>query len=205
MTTVAELPWFISCHWAPFARSIVSVLVESSQLTSCNQTPVVQPVARHSFTELPLLISYIWIPVIQPVARLTELFWATFYKVTQAAQCGPGSVVGIATGYRLDGPGIESRWGQDFPHLSRPLWGPPSLLYSGYRVFPRGKEQPGHDTDPSPPSSAVGHERVELYFYSPYGPYGLYRASVPVQGCTLPLPLQATQSLASLYTDSALL
>ena len=24
---------------------------------------------------------------------------------------GPGSVVGIATGYGLDGPGIESRWG----------------------------------------------------------------------------------------------
>jgi len=23
-----------------------------------------------------------------------------------------------------------------------------------------------------------------LYLYSPYGPYGLYRASVPVQGCT---------------------
>ena len=37
----------------------------------------------------------------------------------------------------------------------------------------------------SPPSSAVGHERVELYLYSPYGPYGLYRASVPVHGCTL--------------------
>jgi len=33
-----------------------------------------------------------------------------------------------------------------------------------------------------PPSGAVGHERVELYLYSPYGPYGLYRASVPVQG-----------------------
>ena len=30
--------------------------------------------------------------------------------------------------------------------------------------------------------------RVELYLYSPYGPYGLYRASVPVQGCTLPFP-----------------
>jgi len=36
----------------------------------------------------------------------------------------PGSVVGIATGYGLDGPGIESRWGQDFPHLSRPALGP---------------------------------------------------------------------------------
>jgi len=62
--------------------------------------------------------------------------------------------------------------------------GPPSLLYNGYRFFPEGKERPGRDADPSPSSSAVGHERVELYLYSPYGPYGLYRASVPVQGCT---------------------
>ena len=36
---------------------------------------------------------------------------------------GPDSVVGIASGYGLNGPGIECRWGQDFPHLSRPaLW-----------------------------------------------------------------------------------
>jgi hypothetical protein len=36
---------------------------------------------------------------------------------------GTGSSVGIATGYGLDGPGIESRWGRDIPHLSRPaLW-----------------------------------------------------------------------------------
>jgi hypothetical protein len=28
-----------------------------------------------------------------------------------------------------------------------------------------------------------------LYLYSPYGPYGLYRASVSVQRCTLPLPI----------------
>jgi hypothetical protein len=27
---------------------------------------------------------------------------------------GPGSSVGIATGYGLDGPGIESRWGARF-------------------------------------------------------------------------------------------
>jgi hypothetical protein len=32
--------------------------------------------------------------------------------------------VGIATGYGLDGPGIESRWGRDIPHLSRPAVGP---------------------------------------------------------------------------------
>ena len=28
-----------------------------------------------------------------------------------------------------------------------------------------------------------------LYLYSPYGSYGLYRTSVPVQRCTLPLPI----------------
>ena len=37
--------------------------------------------------------------------------------------CGPGSVVGIATAYGLDGPGIEFRWGRDFPHQSRPVLG----------------------------------------------------------------------------------
>jgi hypothetical protein len=34
--------------------------------------------------------------------------------------CEPDSVVGIATGYGLDGLGIEYWWGRDFPHLSRP-------------------------------------------------------------------------------------
>jgi hypothetical protein len=37
---------------------------------------------------------------------------------------GPGGVVGIATAYGLDGPGIESRWVGDFPHLSRPALRP---------------------------------------------------------------------------------
>jgi hypothetical protein len=37
--------------------------------------------------------------------------------------CGLGSSVGIATGYGLDGPGIESRWGEIFRTLSRPALG----------------------------------------------------------------------------------
>jgi hypothetical protein len=56
--------------------------------------------------------------------------------------------------------------------------GPGALPAS--RVFPVGKEGLGPDAYPSPPSSAFGHERVELYLYSPYGLYSLYRASVPV-------------------------
>ena len=41
-----------------------------------------------------------------------------------AGSRGPGSTVDIATSYELDGTGIESRWGRDFPHLSRPALGP---------------------------------------------------------------------------------
>ena len=69
---------------------------------------------------------------------------------------GPGNVVGIATGYGLDGPGIESRRGRDFPHLSRPALGPtqpPVQWVPG--LSPGGKERPGRDADPSPTSSAV--------------------------------------------------
>ena len=43
-------------------------------------------------------------------------FVGSFYKIIKDAlyKGGPGSSVGIATGYGLDGPGIESRWGARF-------------------------------------------------------------------------------------------
>jgi len=94
---------------------------------------------------------------------------------------GPGSSVSITTSYRLDGLGIDPSGGEIFCTCPDRPWGPLSLLYNGYRVFPRGKERPGRDADPSPLSSAVGHERVELYLCSPYELYSLYTTSVPVQ------------------------
>ena len=65
---------------------------------------------------------------------------------------GPGSSVGIATGYGLDGPGSNSGGGEIFRTCPDRPWGPTSLLYDGYRVFPG---QPGRDADHSPSSSAV--------------------------------------------------
>jgi hypothetical protein len=48
-------------------------------------------------------------------------------------------------------------------------WGPPSLLYNGYRVFPGGKLRPGRADDHSPPSSA---EVVEEKRYNSIHPLG---------------------------------
>jgi len=74
---------------------------------------------------------------------------------THVVNRGPGSVDGIAAGYGLDDQGIESRRGRNFPHLSRLALGPTQPPVQWYRVFPGGKERPGRDADPSPPSSAV--------------------------------------------------
>ena len=50
-------------------------------------------------------------------------------------------------------------------------WGPPSLLYNGYRVFPGGKQRQECDADPLPPSSAVVMK-------------GQSYTSTPPMGCT---------------------
>jgi hypothetical protein len=71
------------------------------------------------------------------------------YSKLMSTVCGPGSVVGIATGYGLDGPGIESRLGARFSAPVRP-WGPPSLLYNGYRGFPEVKGGRGVTLTPHP-------------------------------------------------------
>jgi hypothetical protein len=78
----------------------------------------------------------------------------TDIKTCTALFCGPDSSVGIATGYGLDGPVIESRWGEIFRTCPDRPWGPRSLLYNEYRVFPGGKMRLGHAADHSPPSNA---------------------------------------------------
>jgi hypothetical protein len=50
--------------------------------------------------------------------------WFSLFKELNKNYSGPRSSVGIATDYGLDGPGIEFRWGRNFPRLSRPAVGP---------------------------------------------------------------------------------
>ena len=79
----------------------------------------------------------------------------------------PGSVVSIATGYGLEGPVIESRWGERF--FAPIQIGPgahPASCTMGTWSLPGIKSGRGV-TRPLTPFSCRGHERVELYLYSP--------------------------------------
>ena len=58
-----------------------------------------------------------------PASVISVMFQFIFLNPI-TCRSGSGSSVGIATGYRLDGPGIEFPWRRDFPHLPRPVLGP---------------------------------------------------------------------------------
>jgi hypothetical protein len=85
-----------------------------------------------------------------------------------------------ATGWTVRGSNPGG--GEIFRTRPDPPWGPPSLLYSGYRVFSGGKPA-GSWSWPPTASSAEIEGRVELYICSPSGP------SWPVLGWPLPLPV----------------
>jgi hypothetical protein len=76
--------------WYPFKKGLYSGIIET--FNSQNIATSLHSIAN------PVLLS------------LTDVI-----NITR----GPGSSVGKATAYGLDGPGIESRWGRDFLHLSR--------------------------------------------------------------------------------------
>jgi hypothetical protein len=86
-----------------------------------------------------------------------------------ANQKGRDSLVGMATCYGLDGPRSNPGEGEIFRTRPDRSWGPPSLLYYGYRVFPGVKAAGAWHCPPTPPS-AKAKERVGLYLFSPFEP-----------------------------------
>ena len=71
--------------------------------------------------------------------------------VKQHSTMGRDSSIDIVTRYGLDGPGIESRWGRDFPHLSRPALGPTQPPIKCVPGFFPGVKRPGRGVDHPPP------------------------------------------------------
>ena len=117
------------------------------------------------------------------IRKFGQIFISVIKQSIGFTARGRDSSVGIATGYRLDGPGIESRWGRDFPRPVQTCPGTNPASYTmGTGSFP-GIKRPGRGVDHPPPCSAEVEGRVGLYICSPSGP------SWPVIGWPLPLPL----------------
>ena len=57
-------------------------------------------------------------------------------KLCLSKLSGPDSSVGIATDYGLGGPGIESRWGRDFPAVQTGPGAHPASCTMGIGSFP---------------------------------------------------------------------
>ena len=64
--------------------------------------------------------------------------------------CGPGSIVGIATDYGLDGPGIESRWGEAPAPVQTGRGAHPASCTMGTGSFPGVKNGRGVTLTPHP-------------------------------------------------------
>ena len=85
---------------------------------------------------------------------------------------GRGSSIGAATGYGLDGPGIESRW--EFCALVMNVPGThPDSYTVGTGSFP-GVKRPGRGVICPATSSAEVKEIVELYCIPLVGLHGLF-------------------------------
>jgi hypothetical protein len=82
------------------------------------------------------------------------------YTVGRVAQ------VGIATGYGLDGPGIESRWGDEI-FRACPDGAHPASCRMGTGSFPGVESGRGVTLTPHPLLVPRSKNRVELYLYSP--------------------------------------
>jgi hypothetical protein len=99
-------------------------LLESYTVSHSEMLVTAWALSQPALSVMPHFIILLWYGLLCQCFKSLLYFCClqifTFYLCT----CGPDSSVGIATDYELDGPGIESRWGCDFLHTSRPALGP---------------------------------------------------------------------------------
>ena len=84
------------------------------------------------------------------LSRCPSMIFQIYGKHIQRHR-GPGSVVGIATGYELEGPGIESRWGGEvFRTCPDRPWAHPASCTMRTGSFPGVRSDRGVTLTPHP-------------------------------------------------------
>ena len=124
-------PWHRMCR---LVRCVVCLSLQKNHVTLLSTTASVASfLISHSLIILPLDYFMLLPPGNSPIAvnKLLLLLLLLLLFLTASKKPLPyittrrrNSSDGIATCYGLDGPGIESRWGRDSPHPSRPALGP---------------------------------------------------------------------------------
>jgi len=155
------LPWWVSTilyYWWPLGVPMCGVsMIELTNMkttsnTICNYRGMFWVIYIYTVLSDVALIFFSWIVILTQNEQFfdcaTIAFGDGFYHslfnmilmfcvIMLLDIAGRYSSVGTANRYELDDPGIESRWGGEIfcTRPDRPR-GPPSFLYSGYRVFP---------------------------------------------------------------------
>jgi len=112
----------------------------------CTRNSVLSQFLFICFARPPSVLCEEYVRVVACVCVCTSLTPYRFYvncHCYHITLCGPGSTVGIATDYRLDGPGIEFPWGQDFPPVQTGPGAHPASCTIGIGSFPGVKSGRG--------------------------------------------------------------
>ena len=112
-------------------------------------------------------------------------------RFSAPVQTGPSVHLAYCTMGTGSFPGVKNGWGVIL--TTQPLLVPWSRKSTAIPLLPLRAVRP---------VQTLSACTVQLYLYSPYGPYSLYRASVPVQGCTLPYLTSTLQRVLQRVTYS---
>jgi hypothetical protein len=94
--------------------------------------------------------------------------WDFIACITNCVSRVVQSVQRLATGWTVRGSNPDG--GKIFRTFPDWPWGPPSLLYNGYRVFPGVESGRGVTLTPHTHLVSRSKNKVELYLYLPQGP-----------------------------------
>jgi hypothetical protein len=125
-------PVYSVCKYCRYSRFVAHLAVKNfahGAPRGGGSTLSLQPINTKVFSHASTLEKFV---LCYTALQFTNLCTSIFRE-------SPDSSARIATRYGLEGPGIESRWGEIFLTYPGRLQSPPSLLYNGYRVFPGGK------------------------------------------------------------------
>jgi hypothetical protein len=119
-------------HTIQLTTSSTFLLEKFTAIQSRNSLPLITPKGSLLCSQTPKARFYT--KFIQPTPYFFKINFNAFLLPTFRSYLtlcrlpplisGPGSSVGIVTGYGLDGPGIESWWGRDLLHMSGLALGP---------------------------------------------------------------------------------